>query len=470
MTSIELRFPAHRYHANPWGRHVNEGVAEWPPSPYRLLRALYDVWKRKCPEIPEAKVHSVLTSLALTAPDFDLPRAAPSHTRAYLSSNTEDVTDKSLIFDGFVAVEPDAVCTVTWPGVDLSLEQRGTLQALLSGLNYLGRSESWVEARVSIVGNSSGFRCTPTGRSQESGDAVQVACVAAEHEYLEKRPWLEALTFSTTELVKGKQRRSDPPLLRKVRYVLPKDAMGVKRGRLEDRGETRIDTILLRLDGKVLPLATAAIEVAEQIRTRLMGAHKNIAGGEAYVSALFHGRGPDGRPDQEHAHIYVLPQPNSKGRIDCVWLVSPKRAFTLEERRAVLRVRSLWQSDGRPPVRCVVADEGLSERLRQPEREVVSVTPFVTPRHSRKGRGWAWMEGEVRRECSNHQMQEPVEIKSLAEATGPFEWIEYRRNRKGDPPRPGYGFRLRFAEPVATPFSIGYGAHFGLGQFAAEEV
>jgi len=29
--TIKLNFPAGRYHATPWGRHVNEGVAEWPP-------------------------------------------------------------------------------------------------------------------------------------------------------------------------------------------------------------------------------------------------------------------------------------------------------------------------------------------------------------------------------------------------------------------------------------------------------
>ena len=44
---IKLRFPGGRYHATPWGRHVNEGAVEWPPSPYRLVRALYDAWKRK---------------------------------------------------------------------------------------------------------------------------------------------------------------------------------------------------------------------------------------------------------------------------------------------------------------------------------------------------------------------------------------------------------------------------------------
>ena len=57
MLVIELTFPSGRYHATAWGHHVNEGVPEWPPSPYRLVRALYDVWKRKRPDwAPAARV------------------------------------------------------------------------------------------------------------------------------------------------------------------------------------------------------------------------------------------------------------------------------------------------------------------------------------------------------------------------------------------------------------------------------
>ena len=42
-TTLVLTFPWGRYHANPWGRHVNEGAVELPPSPWRLLRAVRDV-------------------------------------------------------------------------------------------------------------------------------------------------------------------------------------------------------------------------------------------------------------------------------------------------------------------------------------------------------------------------------------------------------------------------------------------
>jgi len=76
MLLIELAFLAGRYHATPWGRHVNEGVCEWPPSPYRLIRALYDVWKRKRPEWREQRVAELLEVLASAAPSYHIPPAA----------------------------------------------------------------------------------------------------------------------------------------------------------------------------------------------------------------------------------------------------------------------------------------------------------------------------------------------------------------------------------------------------------
>ena|GEM_PF-6598726 len=44
MLALAFTFPGGRYHATLWNRHVNE---EWPPSPWRILRALIAVWHRK---------------------------------------------------------------------------------------------------------------------------------------------------------------------------------------------------------------------------------------------------------------------------------------------------------------------------------------------------------------------------------------------------------------------------------------
>ena len=76
---------------------------------------------------------------------------------------------------------------------------------------------------------------------------------------------------------------------------------------------------------------------------------------------------------------------------------------------------------------------------------------------------------QVRRECGYHRIgTAPYRVEVLDVIPGLFDLVEYRRNRKEDSIRPGYALRLTFQERVLAPFAIGYGAHFGLGQFRPE--
>jgi CRISPR-associated protein Csb2 len=471
MTTIELRFPTSRFHANPWGRHVNEAIAEWPPSPYRLLRALYDTWKRKHPELPVATVETVFQAISGEAPRYALPKAVASHTRSYLSNNTENPNDKSLIFDGFIALEPGSACYISWPTVTLGAEERETLGRLLSSLNYLGRSESWVAARLYEAGAEFGLSCEPVKTSKQHGDIVPVACVKAKADYKEKRPWLDALAYSTADFLKD--RRSTPPLMQLIPYVRPEGAVVTHVTKLPDRNTPKVDAVLLALDGAVLPVVTATLEIAEQIRVRLMGIHKRTIGDPTRVSPKFSGKSPNGKPLTGHEHVFILPLGNSRGRIDRVLIYTRSPSgFENHELRAILGLRSLYQHDRDHPVSAVVCWNGDAQDpcIRRQSTTAISATPFVTVRHWRKGRGRVadFLAEEVRRECRNHNLPEPQAVVVLPQSPGLFEWIEFRRNRKNDAPSAGYGFRLRFAEPLLVPFSLGYGCHFGLGQFGAE--
>src|ERR1700677_1873455 len=126
---IKLKFPAGRYHATPWGRHVNEGIAEWPPSPWRLLRALVAVWKRTCPTITEEQMKRMLAELT-HPPVFHLPPHRIAHTRHatpmnisarnYKPSQAERKAgkfqgDPSIVFDTFVSVRRAAPLFIGWP-------------------------------------------------------------------------------------------------------------------------------------------------------------------------------------------------------------------------------------------------------------------------------------------------------------------------------------------------------------------
>jgi len=85
MLALSFTFPAGRYHATPWDRHVNEGAVAWPPEPWRILRGLIATWHHK---VKHSGKHSGSTLLDLTEslaqelPEYGLPAASHIRTSA----------------------------------------------------------------------------------------------------------------------------------------------------------------------------------------------------------------------------------------------------------------------------------------------------------------------------------------------------------------------------------------------------
>src|SRR5690625_4206970 len=124
MLAIEFRFPAGRYHANPWGQHVNEGAVDWPPEPWRILRALIATWHQKIKPLGKHSASSLaglVESLSEDLPEYRLPRASHAHTRHYMPRYASGKT--SLVFDAFTAVSRTDTLGVVWPAVHLSDDQ-----------------------------------------------------------------------------------------------------------------------------------------------------------------------------------------------------------------------------------------------------------------------------------------------------------------------------------------------------------
>jgi CRISPR-associated protein Csb2 len=145
MISVEIRFLTGKYHATPWDKQVNEGVVEWPPSPWRILRALIFTWYHKAQgEIIESTIRNLVEKLS-SPPSFSLPPVSLGHTRHYMP--LYDVGKTAKIFDAFAIVD-ERPLYITWPDVDATEEERNALNLLLLRLGYMGRAESWVEARL----------------------------------------------------------------------------------------------------------------------------------------------------------------------------------------------------------------------------------------------------------------------------------------------------------------------------------
>jgi CRISPR-associated protein Csb2 len=480
---IELRFLAGRFHATPWGRNVNEGVPEWPPSPYRLLRALYDAWKRKRPDWPEGRVRPILEGLAKEFPRFHLPPVRAAHTRAFLSENQQDVSKRQLVFDAFVVLSPTEPALVGWPQSNLTVDATSDLGELLELINYLGRSESWVEARLRPNADGASWNCEPAraGAKDEESELVRVACAVSPEAY-SARPyeisvsrgenraldWLSALSWSTSDLLRS--RRSDPPAFRYVTYQRPARCFDPPPAPRSVRREQPVTAVLFALERTARPRVTETLEVAERIRRKLMGIHKRLVGDPAKVSPKLSGKDAQGRRLLGHRHAFILPlDRDGDGRLDHL-LVTCKEPFDRDERRALDRLESIWQPTGRPDLRCIPIFLGALAQIWPRVTIVRSVTPFVPPRHYRKGRGdfARWLADEVRREAVHHELPPLARVtplERLAVGGRELRWIEFRRNRKDDAARPGYGFELEFTEAPVGPVTLGYGCHFGLGLF-----
>ena len=478
MVLIELQFPAGRYHATPWGRNVNEGEVEWPPSPYRLARALVDVWKRRRPDWREERVKCLLE--ALSAPvRFYLPPASAAHTRSYLSSNERDPLSKQLIFDAFVVLDRQSRVLMGYE-CDLSPESIYDLSSLLEELNYFGRSESWVRATVAeeipdVEWNSIP---APGNTAAQDGDIIRLACLVSPKVYEESAyqpdvyTWIHALCLTTRDLLN--EGWSDPPALRWADFVRPKYALQPKPIKDTPPLQQQFRCAKYALSSKVLPTIKETVSFAERIRAHLMGIHRRIKNGDpTLISPIFSGKGPNGKPLKDHRHAFFLPlDEDGDGRLDHL-LVSTAEPFDNSELTAIDRLRSVWQPDGRPDVQFVLVSLSDDSPLQR-SNKWVSATPFVTSRHYRKGRGTyhEWLSGEILKECSFHGLPVPSTVEWVPytlHTQRSIRWMEFIRSRKNTSTLRGHGCILEFDEPVKGPFAIGSGCHFGLGLFVKYE-
>lgn len=479
---VELNLLTGRYHATPWGRHVNEGVPEWPPAPFRLLRALIDVWHRKHRDLPEDTVERVLRALA-TPPCYRLPLARASHTRSYLSQNDEDPTNKKLVFDGFVVVDRGSTIEVAWPRVSLEAAEANVAARLFGSLDYLGRSESWVRARI-VDDRPINWNCVPLeeGRVPSGKEVITVAGVVPPDVFEDrafevpakgkgkakprKLGWREALSWGSAEAIEHTMNR--PPALEPLFYLRDDDALDARPRSVTRQSNLMVEVVRFTIDARVRAPITDALSVGDQVRRNLMGALQRVLGHDK-LSSTFTGRDDAGSPIRGHTHASILPlDEDGDGFLDAL-LVIGRMPFTLAEQRAIDRLAPVRRRDGRllclTPVRY-----GRRADLLQRASRLVSHTPFAPYRHwhpKRDGDETTWLAHQLAIECSEHGLPKPVTVRRVQPSGSGrrVRWLDFRRARKSDAPQPAYGLEVTFSEALEAPLSLGYASHYGLGTF-----
>ena len=485
MVAIKFEFKAKRYHATQWGRHVNEGVPEWPPSPWRILRGMVATWRRTAPEIPEGRVVPILEALASEYPSFHLPPASTGHTRHYMPYIEGTRERTTLVIDSFVAVCPGKPLFAVWQNLELDNQQRADLGAILRNMPYLGRAESWVEA--SLASEHPEINSSPLEDGALPEGDWEIARTLMPRSPIK----LEDLEKETSTL--RRSGRIDPEGAQWWPYIRKRDCFTAFRsGRRQIRGRGAGATVVrFAMDGNPLPMAFDTLRWGELARRSAMSRYgRRNEGGK---SEKLSGKDASGSPLKRHQHAFYLPtDENGDGRLDHLTIWTPG-GLSEKEFRAVVSVDAL-KPEGREPVRLAYLAhgaacdfEGVSPLFGKAKRWR-SLTPYVLPRHTKfrgpKG-GKRMVDGpeeQIRREvslrCSDGTHLRDVEIahnqgriESMESGRfggfRPFEFFRYRRGG-GSNGGGAFNFTLEFEEPVNGPIALGFACHYGLGLFVPE--
>jgi len=515
MPTLLLRFPGGRYHATPWGHHVNEGQIEWPPCPWRLLRAFIAcgyatlAWQT----VPPA-ARRLIDALADTLPSYIIPQAGTAHSRHYMPLGVLDkgTEKKTLVFDTWANVGNGAI-VVKWDCA-LDEEAQELLSKLAANLGYLGRSESWVEAQALPADTDlpPGHKAYPHVEGHNPGPGWEQVSLMAPVQPARYAEWRQqALENALAELPvpEGKKkpskallnkrekaaapypenllgclqcdtawwkkhRWSQPPGSRKVLYWRPADTLivGIPQQPAQPRAKP-ITAMLMAIttpsgNRSALPTCARTLPQAELLHAAVVGLAAN---GHRVNCPELTGRSETGtRLCEGHQHAHILPVDlDADGRIDHFIIYAPMGLSYLAQ-GAIRRLKRTYSKGGIGDLQVAVAGIGELDDLRllpdplgiqierllgppQGSRVWSSITPFVPPRYVKnRGKKKNSPRGE------NRTQNPPPAL--------PPPYIRQRRRGSPPPVDAGYALQLRFDEPVAGPLALGYASHFGLGLFA----
>ena len=471
--TLAFHFPAGRYHATPWGHHVNEGLIEWPPSPWRLLRALISVgytsgiWDGT---VPPPAACGLFAKLASVLPSYHLPTVIGTHSRHYmptakLKDGREDTT---LVFDTWARVKTETI--VTW-AMDMNEEESSMLGNLVERLGYLGRSESWILGRVmpehETVPQINCFpECQePSARPgceqvsllvpmnaddfkswrSERVDAVVAKLSLPEGKKLTKKlqntlqkatePYpsnlIDCLQKDTNWL--RKHGWSQPPGSRRVFYWRQTGAIevGAPKAKPTKRTSVPVKAMLLSLtntsrNDHALPSVVRTLPQAELIHQSLVV----IAAKNGKPAMVLTGCDEGGHPlkgAHEHAHVNPLDL-DDDGHVDHVLIWAPM-GLGADAQTAIRALRKTFTKGGHEPLRLALAMSGdlthlarLSEPYGRKLEQIVapdgarfwqSLTPFIPPRFIKR-RGKNTLKEQINAELRSRGLPDPVSVQQLA--------------------------------------------------------
>ncbi len=480
MTVLELRFPTGRFHATPWGRHVNEGAVEWPPSPWRILRALIATWYLKARDAGDCDLVRSLVQKLSEQPRFWLPPATTGHSRHYMPGNEATHKEsgavvfgpaKTKVFDTFIQLAEDSAVFVVW-NVDLPGAERTVLQTLAERLSYLGRAESLVIAH--LLDSDAAFQAAKTPAHREAAPLPSTDPLPSGQELVrllapmlptaydewrddfmtkaetalgpeptaaqKKLPKLPDDLFAALHADTGDLQAAGwnlPPGAAFVNFIRSENAFApAPRPRAPRKGPL-LTVARYAITSTVAPSITQAISIGDRVHDALC---KWSDQGKGRAS-VFTGLDADGKPlvaQHQHAHIFC----EANGPRDAVTHITvwAEMGFDEEACLALRRLNKVWGHGGHD-IRLVLQGIGqlgdfLDCALVRPAKIWRSATPFVSTRHAKTFRDGrpkidsdnGWQDGsaahDLLRLLALHGHGADAKIQQINERERPYQFGE----------------------------------------------
>jgi len=500
---LRQEFPLGRFHATPWRANpYDDPHGEWPPSPWRLVRAVTARWYQWAREVGKdparaehiAELERLQAALCGSTYSFHLPpsarKGAPLRQYHPTAFGWNPAAKKkpgmrsygtSLVQDNYWCVSPDEpvwwfIKGDAWTQDDLVL----TLGECVERLTWFGRAETLTRVRVTRPDDRVPEPNCPLRDARTAGAIpVLVPLQSATREDVER----------TTDHPKAKQRSVPPGAVWHYAHRPHPPPMRERRrapAHLKD-----VHLVQLAIGWNVAPEPRAIARLTSRFRgtvlrelLRIKTDDPKATWGRASPAvrdaiADMVGKDSEGTPLRGHRHseFFAWGEDEAPTRL-LVWRGA--RAFDPDEQEAIFRAASRdvsWAAPGNDAdqwkVRLIPLDRSVPPPPGFDERASLvweSVTPYVPPRHHlRRGkvRERDTLDKQIRRELKQRGLPEDIAFEPI----GPPRWVSVHVPRReasrrafiGD--RMGQRVRLTFSEPISGPLRLGHSSSFGLGLF-----
>ncbi|MFT4099641.1 MAG: type I-U CRISPR-associated protein Csb2 [Burkholderiaceae bacterium] len=495
---LRQEFPLGRFHATPWRVNpFDDPHGEWPPSPWRLVRAVTARWYQRARETEKepdlTKLEQLQAALCKSTYAFHLPADARKGSPLRQYHPTEfgwRPAEKkkagtrsygtSLVQDNYWCIPPESPVWWFIDGDDWTDELRALLAQCLERIIYFGRTETLTYVRV--TDSTTGIpepNCTLVDKRTAGAVPVLSPLKSATRDDIER-------TTDNPEVAK----RSVPPGAQWLYAARPSRPASRERRRVPAH---RPDCHLMQfaIGWNVAPDPRAIVRLTSRFRGAVLRELLKLKTGDPSATwkrvghavresiADMAGKNANDEPLKGHRHTEFLAW-CEEGRPTRLLVWRGARPFDADEQEATLLAASRdvsWAVAGSDAdewkVRLVPLDrdvpappgfDGQASALWE------SVTPYVPPRHHLRGgkeREGESMAEQISRELQQRGTTEGVE----AEPDGYPLWVSVHVPRRESDKRAFIGnrrgqmIRLRFAAPVAGPIRLGHSSSFGLGLF-----